>query len=170
MAFEKDSDSIISQPQTPRRFRNLVLGLRVLALSVTTAGIVVSAIPTPRSPIAIGILGPAVSHIIPDYFLTNKLVYYDVFLVIHRVSVLCDQISPNYSPIVQFRHRLLHRPWIGGLPCVVWSIPALVGVERCSFRRLRWAFGYRYIVQSGPGARMCINVSSLPLTDKRLAY
>jgi hypothetical protein len=134
MDFEKDSDSIISQPQSPRRFKNLVLGLRVLALSVTAAGIVVAAIPTPRSPIAIGILGPAVSHVMHDYFLTNKLVYCNVFLVIPRVSVLCDQMPPNYSPIVQFHHRLLHRPWIGGLPCVVWSIPALVGLERCIFR------------------------------------
>ncbi|KAH6968040.1 hypothetical protein DER45DRAFT_531697 [Fusarium avenaceum] len=126
MDFEKDSDSIISQPESPRRFRNLVLGLRVLALAVTTAGIVVSAVATPRSPIAIGILGPA--------------------------------ISPNYSPIVQFRHRLLHRPWIGGLPCVVWSISTLVGIERCSFERLHRAFGYRDIVQSGPGAWLRINV------------
>ncbi|KAH7261690.1 hypothetical protein BKA59DRAFT_447940 [Fusarium tricinctum] len=126
MDFEKDSDSIISQPQSPRRFKDLVLGLRVLALSVTTAGIVVAAIPTPRSPIAIGILGPA--------------------------------MSPNYSPIVQFHHRLLHRPWIGGLPCVVWSISALVGLERYSFGPLRWAFGYRDIVQSGLGAWLCINV------------
>ncbi|KAH6994683.1 hypothetical protein EDB82DRAFT_502282 [Fusarium venenatum] len=53
-----DSTSSISETKYPRRFRKLVIGLRVFALAVTIAGIVVAAIAAQRSPIAIGILGP----------------------------------------------------------------------------------------------------------------
>ncbi|CEI63354.1 unnamed protein product [Fusarium venenatum] len=53
-----DSNSSISETKYPRRFRKLVIGLRVFALAVTIAGIVVAAIAAQRSPIAIGILGP----------------------------------------------------------------------------------------------------------------
>ncbi|KAF4415702.1 hypothetical protein F53441_14607 [Fusarium austroafricanum] len=59
MDLKQDSDSSISETQYPRRFRKLVIGLRVLTLVVTIAGIVVAAVAAPRSPIAIGILGPA---------------------------------------------------------------------------------------------------------------
>ncbi|KAF4344070.1 hypothetical protein FBEOM_1942 [Fusarium beomiforme] len=49
----------IPQARKPRRYRNLVLGLRALVISIAIAGIVVAAIPAPKSFIAIGILGPA---------------------------------------------------------------------------------------------------------------
>ncbi|KAF4494991.1 hypothetical protein FAGAP_8817 [Fusarium agapanthi] len=59
MDLEEDPKAIILQPQKPPRFRNLWLALRVLALSVAIAGIVVSAVPASRTAVAIGILGPA---------------------------------------------------------------------------------------------------------------
>jgi hypothetical protein len=55
-----ESKCNIPQAEKPRRFGHLVLGLRVLVISVAIAGIVVTAIPAPRTFIAIGILGPAV--------------------------------------------------------------------------------------------------------------
>ncbi|KAF5681502.1 hypothetical protein FCIRC_5472 [Fusarium circinatum] len=59
MDLEEDPKVIVLQSQKPARFRNLGLALRVLALSVAIAGIVVSAIPASRTAVAIGILGPA---------------------------------------------------------------------------------------------------------------
>ncbi|KAF5556605.1 salicylate hydroxylase [Fusarium mexicanum] len=59
MDLEEDPKVIVLQSQKPPRFRNLGLALRVSALSVAIAGIVVSAIPSSRTAVAIGILGPA---------------------------------------------------------------------------------------------------------------
>ncbi|EYB23243.1 hypothetical protein FG05_30562 [Fusarium graminearum] len=61
---QRDSASSFSETKYQRRFRKLVIGLRVFAMAVTIAGIVVAAIAAQRSPIAIGILGPVTA---PDY-------------------------------------------------------------------------------------------------------
>ncbi|KAF5976974.1 hypothetical protein FBULB1_6726 [Fusarium bulbicola] len=107
MDLEDDPKTIILQPQKPPRFRNLGLALRVLALSVSIAGIVVSAIPSSRTAVAIGILGPA--------FITT-LCWVLVELVCSVTKTL-PTIRPSFSLVI---HCFITLGSIACLACFGW--------------------------------------------------
>ncbi|KAF5227204.1 hypothetical protein FAUST_11928 [Fusarium austroamericanum] len=101
---QRDSASSFSETKYQWRFRKLVIGLRVFAMAVTIAGIVVAAIAAQRSPIAIGILGPV--------FVTTLCWSLVEFLC--SVVRLLPTIRPSFSFTVDFIIAL------GSLVSIIW--------------------------------------------------
>ncbi|KAL6915427.1 hypothetical protein FSST1_006922 [Fusarium sambucinum] len=104
MVPQGDSTSSFSEIKYPRRFRKLVIALRVFTLAVTIAGIIVAAIAAQRSPIAIGILGPV--------FITT--LSWSLIEFLCSVVRLLPTIRPSFSFTIDFIIAL------GSLVSIIW--------------------------------------------------